>query len=278
MRVRELAGKTIAQYNSPNVGGVMTMHRGIVLHIAQGSYAGTVAWQMNPDQKYADGTQVTTSSTFVVGRGIGEWAQMADSDTVAWCQRSGSKEWLSIELAGYAPNPPTAWQIEACAQLLAWAHRTYSVPLQSTSDTSGYGLGHHSMDNDTTVQWGHDGCPGTGVIAAKGAIVARALEIQEEREMDANQASQLNNLYLAEFVGGESCGRKVDPDGTGARPASNSTVAKLDYALGLLDALLARPVSSPAPVDMPALLAALRPELEAAAERAVRKVAADAAQ
>jgi hypothetical protein len=177
MRIKTLAGYAVEQHYSPNVGGKMTGHRGIVLHIAEGGYRGTISWQMNPDQRYSDGTEVTTSSTWIVGRNAGEIAQMVDTDTVAWCQRSGSYDWLSVELAGFAPQPPSEWQIEACAQLLVWAHRTYGVPIQVTSNTTGAGLGHHSMDNDTTVQWGHDSCPGAGVIAAKDAIVRRALAL-----------------------------------------------------------------------------------------------------
>lgn len=129
-RVSKLAGRSIEQYNSPNVGGKMSSHKGIVLHIAQGTYRGTISWQNNPNQRYADGTRVTTSSTWIVGKNTGEWAQMVDTDTIAWTQRSGSRDWNSIELAGFAPDRPTAWQIEACAQLLAWHHRQYGTPLQ----------------------------------------------------------------------------------------------------------------------------------------------------
>lgn len=187
MRITSLAGRPIEQYTSPNVGGRMTGHRGIVLHIAQGTYRGTIAWILNPDQRYKDGTRVTTSSTWLIGREPGEWAQMVDTDTVAWCQRKGSYDWLSIELAGWAPAAPSGWQIEACAQLLAWAHRAYGVPLRVAPDPSVTGLGHHSMDREWLgEEWGHEACPGTGVIAAKAAIVTRALAIEagEDEDMD----------------------------------------------------------------------------------------------
>lgn len=192
-RVRELAGRSIAQYSSPNVGGRMSGHRGVVLHIAEGWYEGTIAWQMNPDQRYADGTRVTASSTWIVGREPGEWAQMADSDTIAWAQRDGSRTWLSIELVGFTRghslNPggwekPTAWQIEACAQLLAWCHRQHGIPLQVASSPSGRGLGHHSMG---APAWGHSRCPGPDIIAAKSRIVRRAKEIVEGDRVSAKE-------------------------------------------------------------------------------------------
>jgi hypothetical protein len=177
-RVSILGGSRIEQYNSPNAGGTMSGHRGVVLHIAEGTYRGTIAWQLNPDQRYSSGQSVTTCSTWIVGKEQGEWAQMVDSGRIAWCQRDGSRTWLSIELAGYAPNPPTAWQIEACAQLLAWAHQTHGIPVAIADHPGERGLGHHSMDREWLgEEWGHDSCPGSGVIKAKGAIVARAKAI-----------------------------------------------------------------------------------------------------
>lgn len=192
-RVRELAGWPIAQYSSPNVGGRMSEHRGVVLHIAEGYFQGSIAWQMNPNQRYADGTRVTTSSTWIVGREPGEWAQMADSDTIAWTQRDGSRTWLSIELVGFTRghslNPggwerPSAWQIEACAQLLAWCHHQHGIPLQVASSPSGRGLGHHSMG---APAWGHSRCPGPDIIAAKSRIVRRAKEIVEGDRVSAKE-------------------------------------------------------------------------------------------
>lgn len=178
MRTRALAGRAIEQHDSPNKGGTMSGHRGVVLHIAQGSYRGTISWQLNPNQRYADGTAVNTCSTWIVGREVGEWAQMVDTNRVAWCQRDGSLTWLSIELAGFAPAPPTAWQVEACAQLLAWAHRTHQIPLAVADHPGERGLGHHAMDREGLgEEWGHEACPGSGVIGAKAQIVARAKAI-----------------------------------------------------------------------------------------------------
>lgn len=183
-RWTSLAGRPIEQRSSPNTGGQMTAHRGIVLHHAEGGYRGTIDWQLNPDQRYGNGESVTTSSTWVVGKEPGQWAQLVDTDTVAWCQRSGSYTWNSIELAGYHTEALTDWQIEACAQLLAEHHRRYGTPLQVTSSTAGAGLGHHSMDDDLQVEWGHDDCPGAQTIAAKPAIVARAVAIINGEDED----------------------------------------------------------------------------------------------
>lgn len=245
-RVNSVAGHTVEQHSSPNVGGKMTEHRGLVLHIAEGSYRGTINWQMNPDQRYASGGTVTTSSTWVVGREPGEIAQMSDSDTVAWCQRSGSYTWNSVELAGYAPNPPTAWQIEACAHLLVWLHTRYGVPLQVATTTTGRGLGHHSMDNDTTVEWGHDSCPGSGVINAKPKIVARAKELLAPPEEDTMTPAEFLTILDDPTVAARMRALPWQYQGGGI-PAGSSTLGCLNELVttargekGGDDAILAR--------------------------------------
>jgi len=177
---------------TPNQGGHMIEVRGVVLHIAEGSYEGTISWQKNPD---AD-----VSSHFIKGKADGEEAQMVDTDTTAWTQRAGNGHWLSIENAGSVPDKLTASQVEFAAQILAKAHKVYGVPLQVTSDPDGRGLGHHSMGANpgSPDDWGHSQCPGTNIINQKPAIVARAKEIvegdmalsDEDREKSADKLAR----------------------------------------------------------------------------------------
>lgn len=179
-----LGGYPVKQYQSPNRGGAMDGHRGVVCHIAEGTYLGTISWQMNPDQTYASGGTVTTCSTWIVGKQRGEIAQMVDTDEIAWCQRSGSRTWLSIEFAGYNTGALTEWQIEAAALILAAVHEHYGVPLQVAPDPSVRGLGHHSMDREWLgEEWGHDDCPGPQIIAQKPQIVAQAITIATGDDM-----------------------------------------------------------------------------------------------
>src|SRR5215831_4625341 len=77
----------IRHAQSPNSGPAMRSHRGCVVHIAEGSYVGTINWQMNPDN--------SVSSHFVVSKG-GEITQMVDTDVQSWCQIDGNGDWLSI--------------------------------------------------------------------------------------------------------------------------------------------------------------------------------------
>lgn len=154
-------------------GGDLAVHRGLVVHIAEGTYAGTIAWQQGNNN---------VSSHFIVGR-AGECSQMVDTDRRAWTQRDGNGSWLSVECAGFtkaSPHYRAGWerltreQITRIAQLLAKAHQQYGVPLVVTSDPDGRGLGHHSMGGDA---WGHRACPGAPIIGQKSLIVAAAAAI-----------------------------------------------------------------------------------------------------
>lgn len=156
-----------------NAGG-QTEVRGLVVHIAEGWYDGTIAWQKNPD--------ANVSSHFVVSR-AGDIAQVVDTADAAWTQRSGNGEWLSVECEGFTKDNgknPGGWekltpqQLDAVARLLHECHRRHGVPLQTTTSTTGKGLGHHSMGAD----WGHQACPGRPIISQKPAIVTRALAIE----------------------------------------------------------------------------------------------------
>jgi hypothetical protein len=161
---------------SPNISeGKQTEVRGLVVHIAEGWYEGTISWQKNPS---AD-----VSSHFIVSR-AGKIAQMVDTADAAWTQRSGNGEWLSVECEGFTKGNkrnPGGWeslsdaQIDAIARLLLRCHTSYSVPLQATSSATGRGLGHHSLGGES---WGHLDCPGPPIIAQKPAIVQRALALK----------------------------------------------------------------------------------------------------
>lgn len=161
-----------------NAGG-QTEVRGLVVHIAEGWYEGTISWQKNPD--------ANVSSHFVVSRD-GEIAQVVDTADAAWTQRSGNGEWLSVECEGFTKDNdrnPGGWeklspaQLDAVARILHKCHQVHDVPLQTTSSTTGRGLGHHSMGAD----WGHQACPGRPIIAQKPAIVTRALALENGDEM-----------------------------------------------------------------------------------------------
>ena len=132
---------------TPNQGGAMLEQRGLVVHIAEGGYEGTISWCRNPESN--------VSSHFIVSIN-GQIAQMVDTDVTAWTQRAGNGHWLSVENSGFTPNPLTAAQVEANAQILAKGHLKYGYPLQLAANPDGKGLGHHSMGCDWPGgAWGH---------------------------------------------------------------------------------------------------------------------------
>jgi hypothetical protein len=185
-------------------GGEMHEHRGLVLHIAEGFYEGTLAWQHDKANK--------VSSHFVVGR-LGQLAQVVDTDESAWTQRSGNGHWLSLECEGFTlghklhkQHPDwhklSGAQIEAAAHLLVRAHQQYGVPIQVAVSSAGRGLGHHSMGG---VEWGHLDCPGDPIIQQKAAILTRAKSLMAQQHtrgpvpMDwRNETVKAINFFYAE--------------------------------------------------------------------------------
>lgn len=231
-------------------GDRMTEHRGLVVHIAEGYFEGTIAWQKNPD--------ANVSSQFIGGRG-GQRAQLVDTDIRAWTQRAGNSGWLSVEMEGFTPGHPlhkpgwerlTNEQILFAAQLLARAHRTYGVPVQIATGPTGRGLGHHSMGG---ASWGHLDCPGPAIISQKPLIVRQALllltptpETEEAPEMLFGRVDK----KLAKFVStGVEC--RWIPNSAAATAMGATTAATRVYPTrqALLDALGPVKAGTPVPGD-----------------------------
>lgn len=152
-------------------GGLLPANvRGVVCHIAEGYFLGTISWQKNPS---AD-----VSSHFIVDKD-GTIVQMVDSSDRAWTQGAGNSTWLSIENVGFAGQSLTPEQVTANAKILLWVHRTFpNVPLQLASSPSGRGYGHHSMGYESGVAWGHQFCPGEPIKKQKAGIVALAITMK----------------------------------------------------------------------------------------------------
>ncbi|MES2211023.1 MAG: N-acetylmuramoyl-L-alanine amidase [Chloroflexota bacterium] len=167
--------------------------RGLVLHIADGYYGGTISWQGNPDAEVSSHFVVAGPRDVAKGTADGKLAQTVDTDDRAWTQRDGNGRWLSIECSGFSGDALSAAQIEGCARILARGHQVYGYPLQLATSPAGRGLGHHSMgtagrsvptDTWTGATWGHETCPGPAIVAQKPAILARAIAIVSGSQED----------------------------------------------------------------------------------------------
>jgi hypothetical protein len=160
----------IATWRGPvkHHSGTIADHMYVVVHTADGSYEGTIAWQQSDESD--------NSSHFVVDFD-GKIAQVNDTANRSGAQKAGNPYSIAIENAGHEYTPLTAAQIEANARILAKAHQVYGIPLQLTGRVGTRGLGHHSMGAESGVDWGHDQCPGNIIKGQKPAILARAKEI-----------------------------------------------------------------------------------------------------
>lgn len=177
--------------------GAMATVLGVVVHIQQGTEAGTEAWQLNPASQ--------VSSHFLSPK-VGRGKQMVDTADKAWTEAQGNAHWLSIENEGLSGQTLSPDQVEFNAQVLAKAHLLYNVPLQVTNDVNTPGLGHHSMGG---VPWGnHPDCPGDPIIAQKPAIVARAQQIANE-----TMSVTSDNILLAWSQGNQkgAGGEDIEP-------------------------------------------------------------------
>lgn len=157
--------------------------RGVVVHIMAGTLPGTDSWFRNP--------QARASSHFGTGK-AGALYQWVDTKDRAWAQAAGNTSWISVENEGKGGDILTDEQLDANAEVLAWAHQVYSVPLQVASGTSGRGLGYHAMGGSA---WGgHTSCPGPKIVAQLPEIVRRAKNIinHEEDDMDAGDVWGFN--------------------------------------------------------------------------------------
>ena len=149
-----------------NQSGPMDEQRGMVLHVMQGSLAGSVAWGKNPASQ--------VSFHFGTSK-AGVCQQLVDTDVTAWTQGDGNGSWVSVENEDFSGNPLNAIKVENCAQLYARGVREYGWPYQLANSPSGRGLGYHAMGG---VAWGnHPQCPGQPIIDQRGLILARAQQI-----------------------------------------------------------------------------------------------------
>lgn len=161
--------------------------RGLILHIMQGTYGGSIAWAKNPDSD--------VSFHFANAKDA-RLGQLIDTSVRAWTQGAGNGHWLSVENEGYAGDELTPPQLENVAQLYARGVREYGWPLQITDDPNGRGLGWHGMGGQA---WGgHFDCPGEPIKAQRAAILARAEEIlngddvmSKESEIDGLNTSSI---------------------------------------------------------------------------------------
>jgi hypothetical protein len=152
---------------SPNQSGAMVEQRGLVLHIMQGSLAGSISWGKNP----ASGV----SFHFGTRKSDGLVQQLVDTSITAWTQCNGNGRWISVENEDFSGNPLSPAQVESIAKLYARGVREYGWPYALANAPDGRGLGYHAMGG---VPWcNHPSCPGQPIIDQRQQILNRAQQI-----------------------------------------------------------------------------------------------------
>lgn len=163
--------------------------RGVVVHIMAGTLAGTDSWFRNPHAQ--------ASSHFGTGK-TGALYQWVDTADRAWAQAGGNPSWLSVENEGKGGDTLTDAQMNCVAEVLAWAHRVYDVPLQVASSPSGRGLGYHAMGGSA---WGgHTSCPGPKIVAQLSEIVARAKRLVAGQDIEEDPLAGMTKQDIYDAV------------------------------------------------------------------------------
>jgi hypothetical protein len=94
----------------------------IVIHIAQGSYSGTIDWLQNP--------RANVSAHYVVGR-KGKIAQCVHNEDIAWHAGNWrfNRRSIGIEHAGYGSQRWTDHMYHSSAKLTAYLCRRFNIPV-----------------------------------------------------------------------------------------------------------------------------------------------------
>lgn len=216
--------------------------RGVVVHIMAGTFEGTDSWFRN--------TKAQASSHFGTSK-TGKLRQWVDTSDRAWAQAGGNTSWLSVENEGQGGDALTDAQLDRVAEVLAWAHKTYGVPLQVTNSPSGKGLGYHAMGGSA---WGgHTSCPGTRIVAQLAEIVARAKKLTGA-STGGGSTSSTYTVKDGDTLSG--IGAKV---GVAWQTLATLNGIKAPYVIRAGEVLKLKAATAPKPYTPPAFPAGLAP-------------------
>lgn len=139
-----------------------------IVHIMEGTLAGTDSWFRNPAAQ--------VSAHFGAGR-QGELYQWVDTGDQAWHAMAANAYSIGMECEGNLETGQrllTAAQLETVARCYQWCAEQYpDIALWLNSRPFvGRGLSWHGLGG---AAWGnHPDCPGDGIRGQLGAILARA--------------------------------------------------------------------------------------------------------
>ncbi len=147
----------------PNTGGPMGPVRLGVVHIMEGTLAGTDSWFHDPASQ--------VSAHFGVGKD-GTGYQWVDTDAVAWAEMDYNGEAISIEHEGNSGDALTQAQIGFDIGLFRWLNATKGLPY-----TRQAWVGHGELG---VAGGNHPDCPGAPILSQLPWILAAAADINPQ--------------------------------------------------------------------------------------------------
>jgi N-acetylmuramoyl-L-alanine amidase-like protein len=137
-----------------------------IVHIMQGTLAGSDSWFRNP--------RAQVSAHFGVSK-AGTIYQWVDTHDTAWHAMSANHRSIGVEHEGDTGEHLTAAQLEADAKLFAWSTEHHAIPASLARGPEGSGLAYHALGSSS---WGgHLQCPGQPIIGQLPAMLKRAKQI-----------------------------------------------------------------------------------------------------
>lgn len=148
-----------------NRGGIAP--RILIVHIMQGTLAGTDSWFRNPAAE--------ASAHFGVDK-TGTTYQWVDTANRAWHAADANSYAIGVECEGFSGQTLTAAQVTAVAKIYAWAHQQHeAISMWLNKKISGSGLSWHGLGG---VAWGnHPNCPGKPIVGQLPEILTEASAI-----------------------------------------------------------------------------------------------------
>jgi hypothetical protein len=150
----------------PNVGGSMGVVRLGVVHIMQGTMAGTDATFKNPANE--------VSAHFGNPKDGTEPYQWVDTAVVAWAEAAYNGEAISIEHEGDTGDSLTTGQFANDVDLVRWLAANGGPPIRMADgpdDPLGGWIGHGELG---IAGGNHPDCPGAPILAQWPAVLAAA--------------------------------------------------------------------------------------------------------
>lgn len=128
----------VRQVPSPNYSAAAIRHDLVILHMMEGSYAGSIAWLC--DQR------ASASAHLCMKADGSEVTQLVPLSQKAWAQKAFNSAGVSVEIEGFTARGMSDVTMQAAARIAAWLCRAYAIPPVWAKGGQGRGVcSHHDL-------------------------------------------------------------------------------------------------------------------------------------